>query len=361
MQNPAVSDFGLQLQALAGRVVTGVGKGAGFTQLDWVRVQCLERCGVDPFPGTLNLTLESVEACSAWRRIRAGHGITLNSPSPEYCNARLFPVRIAKRISAAVVVPEVDGYPEDQVEIVAAVALREAFGIADGDVVEFHGHAEPRLKAVVFDVDGTLINSLDGYQLAASRATCKYGYSVSLDDVRSALDTNQPFWDFVVPPGRRRDPELIAELRAATMRHWPAALEEVVRVLPGCAETLHELRRRGLRLGIFTGSGGESLPPLEAAGLLELFEFIVTGNDIRARKPDPDGVLQSLERLGLPAGRVAYVGDSSIDVAASLAAGVLPIGVLSGAGHSASLHAAGAWRVLPSIARLPDLLPARAG
>lgn len=254
------------------------------------------------------------------------------------------------------VVPDVAGYPPDQVEIIAAIDLRAHFGLVDGDGLCV---AEPDTcapQAVIFDVDGTLLNSLDGYCLAAGRATEPRGWRVSHDDVRRALDTNQPFWNFVIPPDYRPDEQLIDELRAETMRHWPVALAEVVAVLPGCAEMLNRLIQAGMRLAIYTGSGGESFPPLQDAGLLDLFEVVVTGNDVAARKPAPDGLHLCLERLGLAPEQAVYVGDASIDVAASRAAGMVAIAVLTGAGDSASLTAAGAHRITPSVAHLPEIL-----
>ena len=347
---------------LSGRVRSGAGQGAGFTQLNWVREQLVALCGIDPFPGTLNIRPDSSADHAAWRAARLRSDVRLRSPDSEFCDADVLRVRIADRISAAIVLPDIAGYPDNQIEIVCAVGLREHIEVQDDDRLRLRfGPETPAVETVIFDVDGTLLNSLDGYQLAASRATASRGYTVSIEHVRQALDTNQPFWDFVVPPGNRKDDALIAELRSATLRHWPAALREVVRVIPGSAGMLARLRAAGLRLAIFTGSSGESLPALEAEGLLDYFEVIVTGDEIAARKPSPDGILLCLEKLGLAPDRVAYVGDSSIDVTASLAAGVTSFSVLTGAGTSASLHAAGTHRVLPSVASLADVLLAGQG
>jgi len=353
--------------SLSGRVTSGVGQGAGFTRLSWVREKILDQCGIDPFPGTLNLSIETDADLATWRDLCARGGRRLTAPNADHCDAMLYPVRIAgsipgsipgsitRAVTGVVVVPGVEGYPPGRAEIVAAVDLRRHLTITDGDIVSLTTHERHPVKALIFDVDGTLLNSLDGYRLAASRATQAYGYSVSLEHVRRALDSNQPFWDFIIPPGTERDADLIDELRAATMSHWPAALAEVVGVIPGCAETLGSLRQAGIRLAIFTGSGGESFPPLREAGILDLFEVIVTGNDVDAGKPDPEGIRLCLDKLGLTPQDVAYVGDSCIDVTASHAAGVLTISVLTGAGDSASLSAAGTHHVLTSVARLPEL------
>ncbi|MBT8441742.1 MAG: HAD-IA family hydrolase [Gammaproteobacteria bacterium] len=347
--------------ALFGKVKTGIGQGAGFTGLEWARSQFVEHCGIDPHPGTLNVAVEDASHQESWKAIRGRHGLTVRAPTPDACDATLYPLSIGhtrntgRGIVAAAVVPHVPGYADDQIEVIAAVNLREHFDLDDGAPLGLRVHQRQAIGAAIFDVDGTLLNSLDGYHVAASRATAEYGYTVSLDHVRRALNTNQPFWDFIIPEGEPRDDKRIGELREATMRHWPDALREVVRVLPGVGDALERLKSAGIRLAIYTGSGGESFPPLREAGLMELFEVIVTGNDVARRKPDPQGIVRCLAELGLRPDDAAYVGDSCIDVGASLGAGVMSIGVLTGAGDSASLSVAGADRIAAHVGGIPGL------
>ncbi len=366
VQNAGVSRRPPQTLSLFGRVRTGLGQGAGFTALEWAREQFLAHCGIDPHPGTLNIVVDDPGHLRAWQAIRSTGPARVRPPSADACDAALYPVSIGRSrcarnghgVTGAVVLPDVPEYPRDQLELIASIDLRAHFGLSDGDTLDVELQRPHRVDAVIFDVDGTLLNSLEGYRLAASRATARYGYEVTLEHVRRALNRNQPFWDFVIPAGEPRDEGRIQELRAETMRHWPDALAEVVTVLPTVGETLERLRSAGLRLAIFTGSDGESLPPLRAAGLLDLFEVVVTGRDVQRRKPDPQGILRCLAELGVDAAGGAYVGDSCIDVGASLAAGVTSIAVLTGAGDAASLAAAGAHRVSADLGRVPDLVTA---
>jgi CTP-dependent riboflavin kinase len=117
---------------VTGRVASGQGEGASFTRLAWARAAFVAQLGIDPFPGTLNLALADK---SGWIVQRARPGITIRAPNPSWCNARAYKVRVAGRIAGAVVVPEIAGYPEDKIEIIAAVSLRAALGLADGDLV----------------------------------------------------------------------------------------------------------------------------------------------------------------------------------------------------------------------------------
>jgi len=120
---------------LTGHLVTGLGEAATFTRIDWARDQFVTKLGIDPFPGTVNLTLDDAVEIAKWARIRALPGIALISPRTAWCNARCYPVRIGKDIPGAIVFPEVADYPAAKVEVIAAVGVRAALGVVDGDPV----------------------------------------------------------------------------------------------------------------------------------------------------------------------------------------------------------------------------------
>lgn len=120
---------------LTGRLVTGLGEGVTFTRVDWARDQFVAKLGIDPFPGTVNLMLEDDGELAKWAGIKATPGIAIISPRPEWCDARGYPVRVGDGIPGAIIFPEIAEYPAAQVEVIAAVGLREALGIVDGDRV----------------------------------------------------------------------------------------------------------------------------------------------------------------------------------------------------------------------------------
>jgi len=122
-------------QTITGTLFTGVGQATGFTRMDWAREAFQARVGIDPFPGTVNLRIGDEEARAGWARVQASPGIVIQPPRSDWCNARCYRARIAGRIEAAIVLPEIGGYPKDQVELIAPVGVRAALGIADGDPV----------------------------------------------------------------------------------------------------------------------------------------------------------------------------------------------------------------------------------
>ncbi|MEZ5564843.1 MAG: HAD-IA family hydrolase [Gammaproteobacteria bacterium] len=348
-------------QAIVGSVRTGAGQGASFTALPWADRQFRELLGIAPFPGTLNLQASGA-ALEHWQMLRKQPGLRIAPGTPDACAAICYPVRVSagsgKPITAAVVVPDVAAYPPDQMEILAAVPLRQALSVANDDLVVLESVPALGQRAVLFDVDGTLVNSIDGYRLAAERAVQPFGWTVPADAVRRSLNFGESFWDLVIPSRSRGDKSLAARLRRDTMAHWPAILEESVQVYPSLADVLTTLRAAGFRLGICTASQGESFLPLERAGLLGHFDAIVTALDVQRRKPDPEGLLLCMERMGVTANNAVYVGDSVADVEASHAAGVCAIAVLTGAGTSDLLSSAGAHRILADLNQLPGLFTA---
>lgn len=120
--------------SLQGEVCTGVGEGAGFVQLPWVRREFSAKLGFEPYPGTFNLRLDGAEWEAARARLAAEPGIAI-VPQPGFCAARCFRVVIAGQVTGAAVLPEVPDYPADKLEIVSAVPVRRTLGLVDGDRV----------------------------------------------------------------------------------------------------------------------------------------------------------------------------------------------------------------------------------
>ncbi len=117
-----------------GRVFSGMGEAARFTSLPWVIAQVQDRLGFVPYPGTLNIRVSTLSDRTAAEQVRALAGVELVS-EPGFCPARCFPAVVDGAGPAAVVVPGVPGYPEDVVEVLAPVCLREVLGLQDGSLV----------------------------------------------------------------------------------------------------------------------------------------------------------------------------------------------------------------------------------
>ena len=124
-------------EQLIGRLATGIGMGTSFTQLPWAKEQFVERVGVDPFPGTINVMIDDAESMPVWVRLKQTAGIRMENPNdgPHDCDAKCWRVSIDGKIDGAIVFPLVPDYPIAQVEVIAPVGVRDALGIEDGDAV----------------------------------------------------------------------------------------------------------------------------------------------------------------------------------------------------------------------------------
>jgi CTP-dependent riboflavin kinase len=120
---------------LTGKIVSGTGKGAYFTRIDWVLRQCNEKLGFKPYPGTLNLEI-SVEDLPIIESLHKEKGIELISPDPKFCNGKAFPVSLGE-INAAIIIPEqkVRVHPKNIIEIIAPLNIKASLNIKDGDSV----------------------------------------------------------------------------------------------------------------------------------------------------------------------------------------------------------------------------------
>ncbi len=120
---------------ITGKIVSGVKQGEFFTQLTWVREQCLEKLGFTPWPGTLNLEIP-VDSMSLIEELRPEEGIELVPPDSNYCSGRVFPVSI-EGIPGAIVLPaeDVRVHAKNVIEIISPKMLKEALGVKDGDLV----------------------------------------------------------------------------------------------------------------------------------------------------------------------------------------------------------------------------------
>ncbi len=135
---------------LRGVVVTGQGQGSHFTALPWAREQFIEKLGIAPHPGTLNLRLQGSASRRSWAELRRGPGEVIRAGEPGACDARCFHVNLKDAETVAIVWPQVDSYPDDQIELIADIPLRETLGLEDGSevTVEVRPQAEALRRTV---------------------------------------------------------------------------------------------------------------------------------------------------------------------------------------------------------------------
>ena len=130
----------MRSEFLTGKIITGLGEAAGFTEIKWAKRAFSELLGCDPFPGTVNVILSSEKDLKTWERLKPLPEKLLRPPNPDWCNSLCYKAKIAGRITAAIILPEVKDYPVDQLELVASVNVRETLSLKDGDELEIEIH-----------------------------------------------------------------------------------------------------------------------------------------------------------------------------------------------------------------------------
>lgn len=186
------------------------------------------------------------------------------------------------------------------------------------------------LRTVVFDLDGTLIDSL-GLILASYRHTMETHLGRRMADELWVRGMGTPL-DVQMRGFARSDEEAEAMVRTYE-EHNLANHDRLVRPYPGVRKAVEELRRRGLTLAIATSKRSEATRlGLRACDFPEdWFAGIVTANDVTRPKPDPQPVEMALERAGEDdPSRAIYIGDSVHDMRSGRAAGVTTAAVLWG-------------------------------
>ncbi len=186
------------------------------------------------------------------------------------------------------------------------------------------------IRAVIFDVDGTLVDSNDGHARAWVDALAEAGYQVPFERIRPLIGMGG---DKVLPlvAGLSSDDakgKRIAERRDAIFaeRYLPQ-----VRPLPGAHDLLRRLYTEGFRLAVASSSKKDLLEGLlKLVGAEDVFEVMTSSDDVDSSKPDPDVVHVALERLREPAEEVVMIGDTPYDVEAAGRARVRAIAFRSG-------------------------------
>jgi phosphoglycolate phosphatase len=192
------------------------------------------------------------------------------------------------------------------------------------------------VDAVIFDLDGTLIDSAPIYyeliEVIFERLSIP---PVDREVLLEAMKDGEFEWDLVLPDGMKaRKEKVIKNARSIIDDIAPSMFRKQVKLIPGTAEVLKEIAAEGLRLALATSTLRDymavKLAPLKEAGIENLLEIIITADDVRNKKPHAEPLLKCSRMLGLDPGQCAYVGDTRVDIRAGKAAGMQTVGVLTG-------------------------------
>lgn len=205
-------------------------------------------------------------------------------------------------------------------------------------------------RAVLFDIDGTLVDSNYLHIDAWDRAFCSVGHPVDVWKIHRSIGM-----DSGMLLERLLGDAAATVGDAAKEEHTRvyAEMRDRLRPIAGARELVGELDRRGVTVVLAT-----SAPESELEVLLDVLqiddpvEAVTSAEDVGTAKPDPDIIRIALDKAGVSAGSAVMVGDSVWDIKAAGRAGVTSIGVLSGGFGREELLSAGAAAVFDDVAQL---------
>ncbi|MBV9511022.1 MAG: HAD family hydrolase [Caulobacteraceae bacterium] len=206
------------------------------------------------------------------------------------------------------------------------------------------------IEAVIFDIDGTLIDSVEGHAQAWDAALREFGFTPDLQAVRRQI-------------GKGADQLLPSFLKPDEIKQVGAAIDDRqseifkarhladVEAFPRVRDLFDQLRRDGVKCVL--GSSGKAADVEQAetiADITGLVDAMATSEDVDRSKPSPDIVQVALEKIApIPASRCVFVGDTPWDAQAARRAGVIALGIASPVFRDDELRAAGCQQVVNSI------------
>ncbi|MFD1147688.1 HAD family hydrolase [Saccharothrix hoggarensis] len=212
--------------------------------------------------------------------------------------------------------------------------------------------------AVLFDVDGTLVDTPAGMAVVLRTVVEEHGRVVDEDRLRRTIGRplTASFGTLLDLPAD--DPEVARAADRARQLFTELVIPSAGElVFPGIPALLAELREHGRPLAVVTSKVRRSaVELLEAAGLLAAFDTLSCHDMVEFGKPHPDLALLAADALGVPPDRCAVVGDAIDDVLMARAAGMDCLGVTTGVASAAELVAAGAREVLADVPALREII-----
>ncbi len=218
-----------------------------------------------------------------------------------------------------------------------------------------------RLNGVIFDLDGTLIDSLSAYTMAFNRTVDRHRLlPINLHAMTDLLNQFISLDEML----HRTYPHLSAGERAAFMtemrNEFIALAPDHITLQPYAKEVLGELKEQGMKIGIATGrmsDGSSKWRELRNLRIDDLIDAVVTAGETRP-KPDPASLIKCVFDLGLTPDACVFVGDSRADIIAARSAGVISIAIPTGVASRQDLAEEQPHYIIDSLAMLPGQLSA---
>ena len=212
-------------------------------------------------------------------------------------------------------------------------------------------------KLIIFDLDGTLADTVESITEAMNAALTEMGLPLRDEAyIRRSVGNGSRTLCVRVLPEDRRDDATVAKLLKIYDRTYGETYMHVKSLYPGMTDALEALHARGYKMAVFSNKQDAYVKNLCRALLPEGYFGAAEGQlDGRPIKPDPETALEICARLGIAPEDAVMVGDGETDVELSLRGGLTPVSVTWGFRSREQLAAAGGKIFVDSTADLPDI------
>jgi pyrophosphatase PpaX len=212
-----------------------------------------------------------------------------------------------------------------------------------------------RIKAIFFDLDGTLVDSSEAIMIAIENALKSKG--LTHDKAKTAGMIGLPLEDIFKAITSDLSEAEIWQLVNEYRKYYLVHHLEGTTIHTSTRMVLRRLKERGFKLGVTTTKYREPvMDVLSHFSILELFDVVVTGYEVKRHKPAPDIVIEAAKRLGVNADQCVVVGDSPVDVQAGRRAGSCTIAVASDAKFKKQLESAKPTFVIEQLGDILSIL-----
>ena len=209
-----------------------------------------------------------------------------------------------------------------------------------------------KIECAVFDVDGTLLNTFEHIVQAFEIVLPGFGVSPDRENIRKVIGKKLlDCYKDLVPEG---DHDAMA--RAHHEAQQTPEMYDLITIYDGLRESCEELEATGVKTAIQTNRGRESIDLIfNHLQISDVFDTIVTPEDVQEPKPADDGIQVISRRLQISPSQMVMIGDTPIDVQTAMNAGMAgSIGILHGFGTEQELKDAGATVLIDGLDKLPE-------